>query len=344
MIKDIGITPSKFYNWQARYGTENEHNSSLPNNFSLTESQKQAIIEYYRKHPLEGYRRLTYMMLDEDIVAVSSSSVYRVLSREGLLRKWNNSASDKGKGFNQPLKPHQHWHVDICYINICGTFYYMCSVLDGYSRYIVHWELHESMKEQQVEIVLQRALEKFPDAKPRIISDNGPQFIAKDFKEFVRTQSITHIRTSPYYPQSNGKIERYQKTFKGDCIRAHIPLSLDDGRCLGKRFVEYYNNKRLHSAIGYIAPVDKLMGNEHKIIEQRNSKLEAARRARKLNAAILTEQNSKPIMLSVGQTETGSAEVQPVRDNRTAAIESIWDSGKESAISSKNGYLEPLYT
>lgn len=344
MIKDIGITPSKFYSWQTRYGRANEHNSSQPNKFSLTESEKQAIIDYYRKHPLERYRRLTYMMLDEDVVAVSCSSVYRVLSKHGFLRKWNNSPSDKGQGFKQPLKPHQHWHIDICYINICGTSYYMCSILDGYSRYIVHWELHESMKEQQVEIILQRALEKFPNANPRIISDNGSQFISKDFKEYVRVQSITHVRTSPYYPQSNGKVERYQKTFKVDCIRPKTPLSLDDGRSLGKGFVEHYNNNRLHSAIGYIAPFDKLIGNEHRIMEQRNNKLAAARIARKLGGVVLTDKNSKPIILSVGETETGSAGVQPVRDSRTVAIESPWDGGTSSAIPLKKCYLEPLYT
>ena len=98
--------------------------------------------------------------------------------------------------------------MDISYINICGTFYYLCSVLDGCSRYTVHWEIEESMTEAQVEIILQRAKEKFPNARPGIISDNGPQFIAKDFKEFIKISGMTHVRTSPYYPQSNGKIER----------------------------------------------------------------------------------------------------------------------------------------
>ncbi len=144
--------------------------------------EKQAIINFHLKNPLEGYRRLTFMMLDADIVAVSPSSVWRVLGQAGLLKKWNGKPSQKGTGFEQPPQPHQHWHIDVSYLNISGTFYYLCSVLDGYSRSIVHWDLRESMTEAEIEIILQRAKEKHPEAKPRIISDNGPQVIARDFK------------------------------------------------------------------------------------------------------------------------------------------------------------------
>jgi transposase InsO family protein len=219
--------------------------------------------------------------MDADIVAVSPSSVYRVLTNAGLLNRWNGKQSKKGTGFVQPLKAHEHWHIDISYINICGTFYYMCSILDGFSRYIVHWEIREAMKESDVEIILQRAREKFPDAKPRIISDNGPQFIAKDFKEFIRIIGMTHVKTSPYYPQSNGKLERYHRTIKGTCIRVNTPLSLSDAQRLVTDFVDHYNNRRLHSSIGYITPMDKLQGRAEIILYQRESKLTAAREARK---------------------------------------------------------------
>jgi transposase InsO family protein len=222
------------------------------------------------------------MMLDADIVAVSPSSVYRVLLNAGLLRKWNGKPSKKGDGFQQPLKPHQHWHIDISYINISGTFYYMCSILDGFSRSIIDWDIREAMTEADIEIILQRAKEKFPDAQPRIISDNGPQFIARDFKEFIRISGMTHVRTSPYYPQSNGKLERYHKTIKSRCIRVRTPLSLDDATRIVAEFVEHYNNRRLHSAIGYITPKDKLEGKAEAIFAARDQKLAAAREARKV--------------------------------------------------------------
>lgn len=224
---------------------------------------------------------MTFMMLDDDVVAVSPSSTYRVLNAAGLLKRWNKKASKKGTGFKQPIRPHEHWHIDVSYINICGTFYYLCSILDGCSRYIVHWELRKSMTTGDIEIILQRAKERYPVATPRIISDNGPQFIAKDFKEFIRVSGMTHVRTSPYYPQSNGKIERWHGTLKQECIRPGVMLSLEDAMRMVTEYVDHYNNVRLNSAIGYIAPADKLSGRDRQILKERDKKLEAARQERK---------------------------------------------------------------
>ena len=277
----LGIGPSKYYDWQCRYGKANEHNALIPRDFWLEDWEKQAIVDFHLEHPLEGYRRLTFMMLDHDVVAVSPSSVYRVLSAADLLRRWNGKTSKKGTGFIQPLKPHEHWHIDISYVNLCGTFYYLCSILDGCSRYIVHWELRETMTEKAVEIILQRAREKFPEATPRIISDNGPQFIAKDFKEFIRMAGMTHVRTAPFYPQSNGKLERYHKTIKNECIRPKVALSLEEARTQIANYIRYYNDERLHSSLGYVAPKDKLEGRDKQIFTERDKKLEAAREARK---------------------------------------------------------------
>ncbi len=232
------------------------------------------------------------MMLDGDIVAVSPSSVYRVLRGENRLDRWKRKPSKKGTGFAQPSKPHHHWHIDIAYINVAGTFYYLCSVLDGCSRYIVHWEIRESMKESEVELIIERARERFPGEKPRIISDNGPQFIAGDFKTYIRLVGMTHVRISPYYPQSNGKIERWHKTLKTESIRVRPPTSLEDARQTVARFVDHYNNRRLHSALGYITPADRLAARQQAIWAERDRKLEAAReqRAQLRQAARLTQQ------------------------------------------------------
>jgi transposase InsO family protein len=272
---------SKFYDWKGRYGRVNEHNHWIPRDFWLEDWEKQWIIEFFLTHPDEGYRRLAFMMLDQNIVAVSPSSVYRVLSEARLLKKWNGRASTKGNGFQGPSRPHEHWHIDVSYLNIRNTFYYLTSILDGYSRFIVHWEIRESMTEADVEIILQRAKEKYPNEKPRVISDNGPQFIARDFKEFIRISGMSHVRTSPYYPQSNGKIERWHQSLKRECIRPFCPLSLEDARRLVEGFVEHYNTKRLHSAIGYIAPKDKLEGKDREIFAERDRKLYEAREKRK---------------------------------------------------------------
>src|SRR5213080_742421 len=138
------------------------------------------------------------------------------------------------------------------------------------------------MTEGEVEIILQRAREQFPQASPRIISDNGPQFIARDFKEFIRLCGMTHVRTSPFYPQSNGKIERWHQSLKGECVRPGVPLSIDNARRLVGRYVDHYNRVRLHSAIGYVTPLAKLEGRKPQIFGERDRKLEAARRQRQL--------------------------------------------------------------
>lgn len=134
------------------------------------------------------------MMFDADVVAMSPSSTYRVLRQAGLLQRWNRKKSAKGTGFQQPLTAHAHWHIDVSHVNIRGTFFYLCTALGGFSRYIMHWELRESMTETDVEIAFQGALERFPGERPRGgISDNGSQFVTK---EFIRVTGMSHVRTS----------------------------------------------------------------------------------------------------------------------------------------------------
>lgn len=219
-------------------------------------------------------------MIDEAVVACAPSTGYRVLKGAGLLQGEEENPSRKGQGFDQPTAAHQHWHIDVSYVNIAGTFYYLCSVLDGYSRFLIHWALEEAMTTAAVEIVLQVAREHVPGATPRVISDNGPQFIAKDFKEFIRLCGMTHVRTAPYYPQSNGKLERWHKSLKAESIRPNSPVSLADARRLVAGYVVHYNTVRLNSAIGYITPQAKLEGRGPAIFAHRQRRLSEARAAR----------------------------------------------------------------
>lgn len=280
MVKQVGIGRSKYYDWRQREGQPNRQNGQIPRRNWLTPEEKGAILAYQLSHPQQGYRRLSFMMLDEDVVATSPSTVYRLLKANGRLDRWNRQPSKKGRGFVQPTRPHEHWHIDITYLNICGTFYYLCSILDGFSRYIVHWEIREAMREPDIELIVQRALERFPGHKPRLISDNGPQFVARDFKVFIRLTGMQHVRTSPYYPQSNGKLERWHQTLKQLAIRPKTPLSLEDAERVVTEFVHHYNNERLHSAIGYLTPADKLNGNADEIFADRKQKLQLARENR----------------------------------------------------------------
>ena len=277
LLRWVGITASKYHDWKKRFGKVNEHNASVPRDHWLTDDEKARIHTFARAHPLEGYRRLTFMMLDADVVACSPTSTYRVLKAANLLAGSSPVPSKKGTGFVQPVTPHCHWHIDVSYLNIAGTFYFLCSVLDGFSRFIVHHEIREKMEESDIEVILQRARESHPGVTPRIISDNGPQFLAKDFKEFIRVAGMTHVKTSPYYPQSNGKIERWHKTLKGESIRVSVPLSLEDARRIVGDYVTHYNTVRLHSAIGYVTPKDKLEGRDKAIFASRDRKLAEAR-------------------------------------------------------------------
>ena len=276
----MGLGASKFHQWRKRYGQANEHNGKVPRDWWLEEWEKLAILGFHDRHPLDGYRRLAFMMLDDDVVAVSPSTVYRVLKNAGRLDRHAFVPSKKGTGFVQPDGPHKHWHLDISYVNLAGTFYFLISLLDGFSRYIVHWEIRETMKEFDMEVVVQRALEKFPGEHPRIITDNGPQFIARDFKDFIRLMGLTHVRTSPYYPQSNGKLERWHGSIKRECIRPACPESLEEALRLVASYVDDYNHVRLHSALGYITPADKLNGLDAVIFAERDRKLEEARERR----------------------------------------------------------------
>jgi putative transposase len=278
----LELGSSKYFDWKQRYGKANEHNAKVPRDHWLTAEETTAIVNYAKEKPLDGYRRITYMMMDADIVAASPTSVYRVMKRAGLIAQWNGTPSKKGTGFVQPLQPHEHWHVDIAYLNLCGTFYYLISVLDGASRFIVHWDIRAAMEERDVEVVLQRARELFPDARPRIITDNGPQFIAKDFKEFIRLAGMTHVRTAPYHPQSNGKLERFHSTFKDEGWRPMTPLTLDDAHRVAAGFIKRYNEERLHSGIGYVTPRARLAGRHTQIFAERDRKLDAARQRRAL--------------------------------------------------------------
>lgn len=280
----LEIYPNKFRNWQQRYGKVNFHNAQVPRDFWLDDWEREAILEYHSRHPLEGYRRLAFMMIDANVVAVSPSSVYRVLRDGGVLGKSNVTPSKKGTGFVQPTAPHEHWHVDVAHINIAGTFYYLCMVLDGFSRYLVSWDLRQQMTQIDIQQIIEKGKEKFPGVTPRIISDNGPQFLSKDFKEYVRIASMTHVKTSPFYPQSNGKLEAANKTVKREVIRPARPQTVDEARKLLTKFEQHYNCVRLHSSIDYVTPEAKLNGKATEVLALRDQRLEDARAKREAKA------------------------------------------------------------
>ncbi len=283
-IEMLGIGRSKYYDWNKRYGMDNHHNGKIPKSHWMTPEEKKAVIDFandyicdnsYYLH--DGYRRITYTMIDRNICAASASSVYRILKKAGLLNRWQGKRTNsKGSGYRQPNAPYLEWHTDIKYVNFKGSFLFFISILDGYSRYIIHHELRTSMTEYDVEIVLQRALEKHSEHKPKIISDNGSQYISKDFQIYLKEVGLKHIRTSPSYPQSNGKIERFHRSLEEECLRTKSMINLEDAKLQIDRYVDHYNNHRLHSSLFYLRPVDFLNGNVDELLKVRQTKLDEA--------------------------------------------------------------------
>jgi putative transposase len=141
------------------------------------------------------------------------------------------------------------------------------------------------MEEADAEIVLQQGREAHPQARPGIISDRGSQFVARDFKEFIRLWQTSHVLTSPHYPQSNGKLERFHRTLKEQAIRPKTPLCLEDALRASHQFIDHYNTVRLHSGIGYVTPQDKLLGRDKAILQARDVKLQQAQEQRKQKRA-----------------------------------------------------------
>lgn len=277
LLDMIDIRPGRYYEWKNRLGQSNQHNGQIPKSHWITDEERRAIRKYCKDKLEDGYRRLSYMMLDEDIAAVSPSTTYRVLKEADLLNRWSRSQGNEKPGFTQPIHAHQHWHTDISYVNILGSIFFLITVLDGYSRYVVAHDLRSHMSEYDVEVIIQQAKEAFPDARPRIISDNGPQFISKDFKEFIRNSGFTHVRTRPYYPQSNGKLEKFHGTIKSEEIRRQSYISLEDARKRIAGYIDHYNTKRLHSAIKFLTPEDMLKDRMVERLTERQRKMEQAK-------------------------------------------------------------------
>jgi transposase InsO family protein len=189
---------------------------------------------------------------------------------------------------HKPKHPHDHWHTDIAYIKIAGVFYFLIMVLDGYSRFLLGWELMADMLGSSVEDFIQRVKERYPDARPKLIHDNGSQFISLDFKRLMQTLEIQSVRTRRNHPQTNGKAERLNGLVKNEALRPSSPSSYQEACQILNDYEYTYNYQRLHAGINYLRPSDMLFDRGRKILTEREAKLAAARELRKK----LNRQNS----------------------------------------------------
>ena len=183
----------------------------------------------------------------------------------------------KKKGFDQPKGVHEQWHIDFSYIKVAGEFYYFLGILDGYSRRMLAWRLCQNMEGINAQILVAQAKEQYPQAvRPRIISDNGSQFISKDFEELLALLEFGHTLTSANHPQSNGKLERFNRTLKSEHVRRTAYVNYQDACLRMAQWIAYYNSERLHSAIWYLTPNDIFYGRTAQRIAERKEKLHNA--------------------------------------------------------------------
>ena len=323
----VGISASKLSVWRTRTGKPTVHAPFTPREDCLTQEEVDAIVKFYLEHPGDGYRRCAYMMLDQNVASASPSTVYAVLKRAGALRPRHGRPGCKGKGFHQPSGPHHHWHTDITHVNVNGVPANLCSIIDGFSRFCVAHQLSVNGGALDVEAVFQQGVERFPEARGRVISDNGKPFVCKEYRHLLAMCGFTYCNTSPYYPQSNGKQERFHGTIKSESLNHRHLVSFEYARKVIDDVVENYNNVRLHSAIGYVAPNDMLNGRAPEIQEQRCAKLKDARERRRL--AFLANKDKLRVRC---ETENGSAGEQPSRDSSVTTTASTVPAGKTAGV------------
>jgi transposase InsO family protein len=281
-LEILGIARSSFYRWYDRYqqgGPEAlADRPSRPDRVwnRIPDEVREQIIEMALDCPDLSPRELAVRFTDERRYFVSEASVYRLLKSQDLITSPAYIVIKAADEFREKTTaPNQLWQTDFTYLKITGWgWYYLSTILDDYSRYIVAWKLCETMKAQDVTDTLDLALAKSGldqvnvGHRPRLLSDNGASYISGDLAEWLDDKKIEHIRGAPYHPQTQGKIERWHQTLKNRILlnNYYLPRELEEQI---SAFVENYNNKRLHKSLNNLTPADVYFGRGQAILEER---------------------------------------------------------------------------
>ena len=278
ILSELGLSRSVYYDWleRRRKGTLADYVVVPRSPLAALPKEVETVVDYAKSQPREGYRRLTWMMIYGDIAYLTPSTVYRILDRHDLLYRWKRPEPGYGRKVPEATYPNEVWHVDLMYLWVKGRWYFLVSVLDSYSRFIVHWELALSMRAQEIAEIIATALEKIPGKKPRIVRDNGSQFVSKEWREVIRHFELEEIPIRVRHPESNGRIERYHRSVREEAFGDRELEGFYQARDLLRQWVKYYNEERLHSALNYLRPVDYYTGNPEALLTERKRKLTAA--------------------------------------------------------------------
>lgn len=279
-MRRFGISPSQVSRWN---GDKTSH-PCLIYPFHILDEEVETVIAYRTSSEDNrslGYRKLTWKMIDEDVAYVSESSTYRILRHFRLLgRVFKESDGALREYENKPKYVHHHWHTDIAYVILGGIHYYLIFMLDGFSRFLLHWELMTDMSGPSVELFTQQSIDKYPEARPMVIHDNGSQFISLDFKRILFENNCVNVPTRMKHPETNGKAERFVGLIRSEALRPNSPSYYGEGFRVIEKYVDEYNNSRYHAGIGYLKPVDVFHGRGPDILAERRRKLQQARKKR----------------------------------------------------------------
>jgi len=282
ILSCLGVPRSVYFDWRARAqrGPLEDLPRSPASYDRLLPQEVEAIKAFALRHPKTGYRKLTYMMLDQDIVAASESAVYRVLREADLLSRFKRSSRSSGVYTFQPTAPNQQWHTDVMYIWVGCRHYFLLSFVDAFSRYVVHHRVLTELTGRAVAIELEAALATCGAKKPRIVHDHGSEFCNTELRAIIKAHDLMDIRTRARHPESNGIAERFNGTVRQDSDNYYGDNYLQAERIVG-RLIDEYNHVRLHAALGYLEPREVHFGNPEQRREARRQKLDRARQQRR---------------------------------------------------------------
>jgi putative transposase len=279
------VSRATYYRWKGRDKADSlsDLRPEAKGYYGPLPEEEQAVMEYAKSHPRDGYRRLCWQMVDEDVAFLSPSAVYRILDRHDLLYRWKRSSASSGKKPRQASHPDEVWHTDLMYLWVAGRWYFLVSVLDSYSRYIVVWDLVLTLAAAEVVNVVHPALEARPGLKPRMVRDNGSQFVAREWRQMVAHFGLVDIPIRVRHPESNGRIERYHRSVREEGLGDTEPKDLYEARKLVADWVDFYNHRRLHAGLQYLRPVDYYRYDPDELLRERQRKLAEATKIRNAN-------------------------------------------------------------
>jgi putative transposase len=287
VLAELGISRSTYYRW--RQGQNESKRRGRPWN-RVTPNEDRRILAVAREFPDLSSRQLSAWITDNEGFAISESTVYRILRREGLVKRQETQLIAAKEYHNKTTRPHQMWATDASYFRVVGWGnYYLVTVMDDYSRFILGWKLQKDMSANSLIEVVQEAVDTTGmtdvpvEDRTRLLSDNGAGYVSRAFRDYLHLVGIGHILAAPYHPQTNGKVERYQQSLKREVnqLPYELPSQLEQAIA---DFVDYYNYRRYHKALGNVMPADVLYGRREKILEHRKEvQLQTINRRRDYN-------------------------------------------------------------